>query len=144
MSTRPPSRYGSEQGTWAGKAIAVIAVIFALVAAVFLYRYVTQRANTPVEVSMVTQERIDDSTLRVWVDITRKDPAQESYCIVTALNYQMAEVGRREIIMPTGGEKVTRVAADIPTRDVPVAGGVYGCSTGLEPYMDVDNRVTTL
>lgn len=145
---RPASRYGSPGGERAfggiaGKLLAVLMVLALIVGAVFLIRYVQNRSTVPVNISMVSYERQADDVMRVWADVTRDDVDEPSYCIVTALNYEMAEVGRREVILPPGGDPATRVAVDIPTRDYPVSGGVYGCSVNIPPYMDVDNPVNT-
>lgn len=144
---RPNSRYGSARRNGprnvTAKMLAVGAVLLVLVAIFFAVRYVQQREDNPVDVSLVTQERLDDDLMRVWVDISRPDTSQDSYCIVTALNYAMAEVGRREVPVPAGGDNEQRIAVDVPTRDYPVAGGVYGCSTSIPAHLDVHNPVYT-
>lgn len=144
---RPESRYGTEETPKpkgvAGKIIAVVLVIFIVVAVFGIARYVQQRSAIPVQASIAAYERQDDQTMRLWVDITRDDVSQDSYCIVTALNYEMAEVGRREVIVPAGGEGAQRYEVDIPTRDYPVSTGVYGCATDIPSYMDIDNPVGT-
>lgn len=145
---RPSERYGTQQNPLkprgiGGKIIAVLMVIGLLVGIVAIAQYFNNRTSIPVSASMVSYERQDDDTMTLWVDVTREDPSQPSYCIVTALNYAMAEVGRRELIMPAGGEEQTRMEVDIPTRDLPVSGSVYGCSVIIPPYMDVENPTYT-
>lgn len=147
-TSRPASRYGSPDDAPAGngitaKIIAVIMVLALIVGVVFLVRYVQNRSTTPVEIAMVSYERQSDDVMRVWVDVTRAEVTEPSYCIVTALNYEMAEVGRREVILPAGGDTTSRIGVDIPTREYSVSGGVYGCSENIPPYMDVDNPVYT-
>lgn len=147
-SARPTARYGSDDGPrkpsgLGGKIIVIVVVLALIVGGMYLVRYIQNRTTIPVEVAMVTYERQDDDLMRVWVDITRDDVEQPSYCIVTALNYAMAEVGRREVVMPPGGETATRVAVDIPARDYPVSGGVYGCATDIPPHMDMADPVYT-
>lgn len=146
--TRPSTRYGSAEGNPAtrgltAKIIAVIMVLALVVGGVFLVRYIQNRTTIPVEISMVSYERQNDNLMRIWVDVTRDDVTEPSYCIVTALNYSMAESGRREVILPAGGETASRIAVDIPTREYSVSGSVYGCSVNIPPYMDVDNPVYT-
>jgi len=79
--------------------------------------------------------RIDDRTLTVSVDVTRDNVEISSYCIITALNYGKAEVGRREFLIEPGGDRTKRFSVDIPTRDVAVAGTVYGCSDNPPSYL---------
>lgn len=143
-SARPSQRYGTEAEVKkpsgiGGKILAVLIVVGLVAIIGFVARAVQQRNSIPVSASLVTYERQDDETMRLWVDISREDPEVDSYCIVTALNYAMAEVGRREVILPAGGEQQTRVEVDLPTRDYPVSGGVYGCSTVIPSYMDTEN-----
>ena len=141
---RSTARYGSEgggrnrksQGNLTGKAIAIMAVVLLAGLAVAIARYMAADAERgDVTISMVSHERVADDTMRLWVDVTRKDPNVESYCIVTAMNYEMAEVGRREILVKPGGDAVQRFTVDIPSRDMPVSGSVYGCSTTMPPYL---------
>lgn len=145
---RPSARYGADKtpkkpSGVAGKVIAILLVLLVIGAILVGARYVSQRESVPVSASLVTYERQDDNTMRLWVDISREDPSQPSYCIVTALNYAMAEVGRREVIMPAGGEEQTRMEVDLPTRDYPVSGGVYGCSVNIPEYMNIDDPTYT-
>ena len=141
---RSTARYGSEgggrnrksQGNLTGKAIAIMAIVLLAGLAVAIARYMAADAERgDVTISMVSHERVADDTMRLWVDVTRKDPNVESYCIVTAMNYEMAEVGRREILVKPGGDAVQRFEVDIPSRDMPVSGSVYGCSTSVPAYL---------
>lgn len=145
---RPASRYGSDSsassplpkkpGGIAGKIIAVVAVLVVIAVVLAVGRYMMNRNAVDVSAAMVSHERIDDETMRLWVDVTREDTTVPSYCIVTSLNYGMAEVGRREFLVPAGGETVERFEVDIPSRDLPVSGGVYGCSTSMPSYLTVE------
>ncbi|EFK54369.1 DUF4307 domain-containing protein [Corynebacterium genitalium ATCC 33030] len=141
---RPAARYGSEQprrtsGT-SGKVVAVVAVILVALIVVFLGRYVMQRQAQPISATLVSHERVDDTTSRVWFDVQRDDSAIDvpSYCIITSLNYDMTEIGRRDVVIPPGGEKQMRMHVDIPVGDQPVSGGVYGCSTTFPSYLDTE------
>ena len=139
MSTtvsRSSQRYSSEKRGVSGKVVAVVAV---LLIAAFLFvgaRALSDRFSRPVTADFISQEHIDDSTGRLWIDVTRNNPSVPSYCIVTAVDYSHAEVGRREVIFPAGGEKQERVAVDLPLRAPLVSGRVYGCSDKLPFYMD--------
>ncbi len=145
---RPSSRYGGStraagSGTRAGRAssiggkiVVIGAVLFVALIAIAYGRNVMERRAIPVKANFVTQEAIDDSTTRVWIDVTRKDPSVPSYCIVTALDYGFAEVGRREVALPAGGEEMTRIGVDVPVRAPGVSGRVYGCSEDIPFYMD--------
>lgn len=144
---RSRARYGTSAPTSAtatnpapsrgtGKIIAVVSVLFLLLILVFAGRYIMQRRAEPISASLVSHERVDDTTSRVWFDVSRHDPDVPGYCIITSLNYEMAEIGRRDVVLPGGGEKQTRMYVDIPVRDIPVSGGVYGCSTTIPSFLD--------
>ena len=139
------ARYGvatekAEPSNTTGRIIAVIIVLFVVLIAAFAGRYYMQSRAEPITANLVSHERIDDSTSRVWFDVSRNDPAVPGYCIITSLNYEHAEIGRRDVVLPTGGEKQTRMYVDIPVRDVPVSGGVYGCSTTIPSFLDADTE----
>lgn len=122
-----------------GKAIAL--VLIAIIVAFFFYgfRYFQAREKVNAQISYVSHEVIDDHTLRVWADVTRTRPNEAAYCIVQAFDYDKAEVGRREIPIAADGQESIRVSVDIPTNARAVAGGVYGCSSLIPSYLDVEN-----
>lgn len=132
QATRPASN------TAAGKIVAIIGVILVAAIVFMLGRYVIARQQQPISATLVSHERIDETTSRVWFDVERKEDTltQPSYCIITSLNYDMAEIGRREVVIPAGGERITRMHVDIPVGEPPVSGGVYGCATSLPSYLD--------
>lgn len=136
MTTR--SRYDGQptQNTWTGKIIAVFALVLVVAFAVALAKYLRSAENQTTHINFASSERIDDSTMRVWADVSRKDTSVPAYCIVTALDYNMAEVGRREFYVPPGGEETQRFQVDVPTREVGVAGGAYGCGESIPFYLD--------
>ena len=140
-ANRPAERYGADRtpksgGNLSGRMVAIVAVVLLIGLAVAIARYMAADAQRgDVTIEMVSHERVADDTMRLWVDVTREDPDVESYCIVTSMNYEMAEVGRREILVEPGGDAVQRFQVDIPSRDLPVSGSVYGCSTTLPPYL---------
>ena len=126
-TTRPADRYGRANGsggTVGGKVVAVIAVLLIGALLFFGARTIMNRFNEPVRAEFISQEHIDDSTGRLWIDVTRKHPDTPAYCIVTAVDYSHAEVGRREVILPAGGEEHSRIAVDVPVREPLVSGRV--------------------
>ena len=116
-----------------------IALVFVAVVIATIFRYFQSREQTNAEISMVTQQIISDDTTRVWADITRSRPEEAAYCILVAYDYEKAEVGRREIALAPDGKESIRVSVDVPTNARAVAGGVYGCSSLVPPYLDTKN-----
>lgn len=138
---RPSARYGSrKRGENAavglsGKIVAVVLVAMVILLVIFVAHYLAHRSDTPVSAEMTNYQQVSDSELDMWIDVTRTDTSQDSYCIVRALNLNMAEVGRRDVVIPAGGDEVTRWSVPITTRDAPVSGSVYGCAQGLPHHL---------
>ena len=146
-ASAPSARYGtpsrrSGTGNVGARILAVCVVAVVALIAVAYGRNLLERQAVPVKADFITQEAVDDSTMRLWIDVTRKNPEIPSYCIVTALNYSFAEVGRREVAIPAGGEKLTRISVDLPVREPGVSGRVYGCSEDIPFYLDTSNTHT--
>lgn len=124
------------QSTISSKIVAVFALMLVIAFAVALAKYLQTSENQTTNVTFASSERISDNSLRVWVDVKRKNVDTPAYCIVTALNYDMAEVGRREVYISPGGENLQRLQLDIITREPAVAGSAYGCGETIPFYLD--------
>ena len=141
-SARSQSRYGSKTrtprtgGSWTDRALVLVFLAMFVAAIVFGVQYFRSQQKVNADISYVTHEILSDDSMRIWVDITRNRVEEPAYCIVQAFDYSKAEVGRREIAVPAGGESAQRVAVDIPTNHPAVAGGVYGCSGNIPSYLD--------
>ncbi|WP_230208639.1 DUF4307 domain-containing protein [Corynebacterium bouchesdurhonense] len=134
------SRYGgaSRQGI-SGKVIAVfVAALLALVVFMGGRAFINDRSQ-PVKAEFISQERVDDSTARLWVDVKRADTTRDAYCLVFAVSYDHSEIGRRALVIPAGGEGNQRFQVDLPTREPVASGRVYGCSQDIPSYMDTSS-----
>lgn len=144
--TRPRARYGSHAGKpqavrepgggISGKALAVFAVAMLVLVAVMAGQAFLRSQSRVVTAEFMTQERIDDETARLWIEVNRKNVDRDAYCIVFAVDYEHAEIGRREVVIPAGGEKLQRLAVELPTREPVASGRVYGCAQDIPFYMD--------
>ena len=144
-SARPSSRYGSaptSKGSWTNRALVLVFAAMLIALVVFGVQYFRSQQKVNANISYVTHEILSDDTTRVWADITRNRVEEPAYCIVQAFDYSKAEVGRREIAVPAGGEEAQRIAVDIPTNHRAVAGGVYGCSGNIPSYLDMNTMDT--
>ena len=137
----PSARYGKRRsGTFTGK---VLAIIFAAIAiAVVVYMVAMFRNVSAVDVEAVETggEVLSDQALRTNVDITRDDTSKPAVCVVYALGYEKNEVGRREVVVPAGGEATERYSVTMPTHQRPYAAEIYGCSSVIPPHLDVPER----
>ncbi|MCS4489941.1 DUF4307 domain-containing protein [Corynebacterium sp. ES2794-CONJ1] len=134
------SRYAAEpkesQSSMTGKLMAIAILVLVIGFAVAFAKYLQTAQSQPITIQFVNAEPINDENITVIADITRKDTSQPAYCIVTALNFDMAEVGRREVFVPAGGQNIARWNINIPTRERAVAGAAYGCSDSIPFYLE--------
>lgn len=141
-SPRPAERYGRNRGSGGsigGKVVAIVSALLMIALLVVGARTIMERFNEPVRAEFISQEHIDDNTGRLWIDVNRKNPDTPAYCIVTAVDYSHSEVGRREVVLPAGGDEHSRIAVDLPVREPLVSGRIYGCSENLPFYMDPES-----
>lgn len=129
-------RYGNTRNTaFSGKIVVfILAVILAGVAAYMVAQFLRTN-HSDVSAQESGGSIISDSRLQASVDVTRDDASKPAYCILTAMNYDKNEVGRREFLVPAGGEKVQRFLVDVPTTERAHAAKVYGCSTVIPDYL---------
>lgn len=129
-------RYGdSRNNNFAGKILVIIFAAMIIAAGVYIVSMMTRMNEATVDGVETGGSINSDTMLTSQIDITRDDPSKAAYCIVTALNYSKAEVGRREILIPAGGQRVTRVEMEIPTFERAHAAKVYGCSNSIPPHL---------
>lgn len=131
------ARYGdSRNTTFSGKVVVVVlSVIFAAVLAYMVSQFM-QHNSADVKAQESGGEVVNEHLMRVSLDVTRSDSNKAAYCIVTALDYEKNEVGRREFVVPAGGAKVGRYKVDVQTRTAGYAGKAYGCSAVLPDHLN--------
>ena len=130
-------RYGSSRSASISGQVIVIGVVLVLViSGLYMWNQWRNESSPDVSISSAGFDRPNDSLLNFTVDVTRDDASRAAYCIVTALDYDKNEVGRREFVIPAGGDKTERFKVAIPTRARAVAGKEYGCSTEIPGYLD--------
>ena len=135
-------RYGSEAtkpSNLPGRIMAIAAILLVGFMIFAVARVVSDRSAQPISADFISQERIDDDTSRLWIDVTRDDPEAPAYGIVIAVDYQHAEIGRREVVLPAGGEEMQRIAVDMPVSGDLASGRVYGCADEIPAYMDAQS-----
>ncbi|MBC2681975.1 DUF4307 domain-containing protein [Corynebacterium anserum] len=129
-------RYGnSRDNNFAGKILVIIFAAMIIAAGIYIVSMMTRMNEAKVDGVETGGTINSDHLLTSQIDITRDDPSKAAYCIITALNYAKAEVGRREILLPPGGQRVTRVEMQIPTFERAHAAKVYGCSNTIPPHL---------
>lgn len=139
MSAQSKASYGSRSGSSSGVSgkFFVIGIVVVLVAAgFFIYNQWRNSSDADVTGTVTGFSDNTDKSIMMTLDVTRDDASQAAYCIVTAMNYDKSEVGRREAVLAAGGDATQRLTVKIPTREQAVAADVYGCSTIFPDYLD--------
>ena len=131
--------YGSRRETdtgVSGKFIVIGVVAMLIVAALFIVNQWRNSSDADVSGTAAGYYDNTDDSIMMTLDITRDDASEPAYCIVTAKDFDKAEVGRREAVLAAGGDKTGRLTVKIPTSTQAVAADVYGCSTVFPSYLD--------
>lgn len=130
-------RYGKTRNTkFSGKIVVIVLSIVLAATLAYIVAQLFRGSAADVTAQEAGGQVISDNRLSMNVDVTRDDPEKAAFCIVTALDYDKSEVGRREFVVPAGGERVSRYEVQIDTRKKGYAGTVYGCSTVLPKYLN--------
>ncbi|MDO5030408.1 MAG: DUF4307 domain-containing protein [Corynebacterium sp.] len=133
------ARYGDTKNRTLPAKLVVIGILAMLViTGAYIFVQMNRVSAPDVSASQAGWSRTpgkEDEQFIFTLDVTREKPELDSYCIIYALNYDVAEVGRRDVFIPGGGEKTVRMDVPISTREMAVAGDVYGCSTEIPEFL---------
>ncbi|GGG78316.1 DUF4307 domain-containing protein [Corynebacterium pelargi] len=125
----------SQQSTLSGKLLAILILVMVFAVAIAAFRLVKQQQAITITGKTAEVTQLSDDQFKLSFDVTRDDTSTDSYCIVKALNYDMAEVGRREVVIPAGGNRTARYETIITTSGPGASADVYGCATELPFYL---------
>lgn len=137
MIERPAARYGRQrlsrrQRRWIAAALTLATVVAGVVLAVIAFQ---RFASEDVKGEMGGFELIDDSSVAVTINVTRKDPSQPVVCIVRARSIDGSETGRREVLVAPSPHPTVQVTTIVKASQPPVVGDVYGCGTEIPSYL---------
>lgn len=129
-------RYGKERSNkFAGRLMVLVLLAILVATAVYIVSQFMHSTSADVTAVQSGGKVVSKDRLSMNVDVTRSDSSQPAYCIVTALDYDKNEVGRREFVIPAGGADITRWKVDINTRKEAYAATVYGCSSTIPAHL---------
>lgn len=120
----PPNRYGRTRKPVSRRVLIPLASTLAAlgVAGALYATWATGRHAQGRVVSFQTS----DSGVQITANI-RRDPARDTECVLRARNHDGAEVGRRVLVIPSGGESRLTVSEFLSTRERPVTGEIRDC-----------------
>jgi hypothetical protein len=141
MSTRqaaqtlPKGRYGtirpSKTPRWRMWVFTIVAVVVSSVIAYVAYKNL---GTTPIDAERVGFSAKPGDSMEITVDVTRDQPDKPGVCIVRVRDISGAESGRKEILVPAGGES-RRMSTVIRSSGTPVTADVFGCSYDVPRYL---------
>lgn len=136
---RPAGRYGSrgrstQTPRWTRWALLGGVLVLGLVVAVVGY---TKFGPKPIEAKQTSFQVLDDSSIRVTIDVTRDQPDQAAVCVLEARAQDGDESGRKEVLVPPGNA-TTQLTTVLRTSKRAVLGEVFGCSYQVPAYLSTD------
>jgi hypothetical protein len=90
--------------------------------------------TAPIDAQQVGFSPEANNSMKLTIDVTRDDPSRPGVCIVYVQDVTGAETGRKEILVPPGGDS-TRVSTVIRSVGKPVTANVFGCSYDVPRYL---------
>ena len=114
------------------RALAGLTVLLGVGAAFLGYQ---RFERSPVEGKGGAYEVLDDHTLALTINVTRRDPSVPVVCIVRAKTIDGDETGRREILVGPSTERSVLVSTTVKSYKRSFAGDVYGCGTTVPSYL---------
>lgn len=78
---------------------------------------------------------VDDSTIQVRIKVTRADPSKPVVCVLRAMDQDIAEVGRREVLVQPSEHGTVEVTSVIKTTARPSTGTIYTCTDEVPAYL---------
>ena len=126
-------RYGDNNRTLPAKLVVIAIVGMLVIAGAYIFVQMNRVSAPDVSATQAGWSRTpgkEDEQFIFTLDVTREKPELDSYCIIYALNYDVAEV-----FIPGGGPATVRMDVPIATRELAVAGDVYGCSTDIPEFL---------
>jgi hypothetical protein len=137
----PEDRYGSRAkrarprpvGRWLLFAVVLIALVGV---SIIGYRNL---GSAPIEGKQVAFEILDDSSVRIEVELQRDDPQRPAECVVRSRAKTGVEVGRKEVLIPPS-DGVTRQETVLRTSPGAATGEVYGCTYNVPEYLSTLTR----
>jgi hypothetical protein len=131
----PEGRYGSRARRPVPKWLRWLLVGVVLLAGVGIAAVAYENLGTkPIEAKQTAFEVLDDSSVRVTFQVVRDHPDQPAVCIIRARADDGDEVGRREVLIPSGKSAVNQTTV-LRTSKRPITGEVFGCSYQVPPYL---------
>jgi hypothetical protein len=137
----PAGRYGRRGAglpKWLYWVLAAGGVLVGVVIAFVGYRTI---GSAPIEAQRTAFSQVDPTAMRISFDVRRDDATKPAVCVVRVRVLDGSEGGRREVLVPPGGNP-TVINTVIRSTPEPVVADVVGCSYQVPEYLSRDLRPT--
>lgn len=135
----PRATYPVEQSHTSRRRWFLISSVTVVVAGVVIaFVGYKQFGDPEVSGQATAHEILSSDTVAVQYTVNRKDPQQQVACVVRARAKDGSEVGRREVLIPSGDDVQVGARTTVYTSRPAVIGEVFGCTASVPPYLQSD------
>ena len=106
-----------------------VALLLAVIGLPWLFWSAWHHSNPEFRTSLVSFRTIDDRSMEITFDITRRDPSRPLTCTVNARDFDNNVVGEKDVAVVGGGPKLMRQRVEIPTRIRAVSAEILRCNS---------------
>jgi hypothetical protein len=135
VQTLPEGRYGTVRAgktprwrRWVFTAVAV------LVSGTIAYVAYQNLGAAPIDAERLAFAAKPGNSMEITINVTRDDPGRPGVCIVRVRDITGAESGRKEILVPAGGQS-KKMSTVVRSTGEPVTADVFGCSYDVPRYL---------
>ncbi len=118
-------RYGRKRKPTRFVVYAIFALLFALLTT-WLFWSASYHSDPTVASNLISFKEINEKSMGIKFEITRKDPKQAIQCTLSAVDINMNVVGEITYQIPQGSKR-TVISTAIPTRTHSVSASVERC-----------------
>ncbi|MFM2175205.1 MAG: hypothetical protein RLZZ527_281 [Actinomycetota bacterium] len=105
----------------------IVAFAIALIALPWLISTAWQNSNPAFRATLIKFQPIDNRSLSLTFDLSRRDPSAAVECTLVARDIDKNVVGELEVLIEPTDQSLVRTTAVIPTRLPPVNGAIFEC-----------------
>ena len=114
-------RYGRKRSNWRFLPYAIFSALL-----LWLFWSASHHSNPTVTANLLSFKEVNEKSMGITFEITRRDPNQAIDCTLNAVDYDKFVVGEIVHRIPAG-QKHFRVTTNIPTRVHSVSASVVRC-----------------
>ncbi len=135
----PEGRYGARGRIPRKRTYWLVGAAALVVGGVIAYLAYTNLGSAPIETERTGFVNLPDNAMRMSFTVTRDEPNRPAVCIVRVRGRDGSEGGRKEVLVPPGGNP-TAMETIVRSTNEPVTADVFGCSYQVPAYLSTMTR----